>query len=202
MIPIEHCIEQSSAFQLVLAPYISRVSLPVKYLHCGNIDQRKRFESVIQYLLLTNCNCGLNRSNGAVLVATKPMPRTAQDWRSSVITTTVVPVSKRCHWPYTWWFIQDVADTMSTMFVEASEKSRETPGQTTTVVRAYVSVALHELTSANSPSDSIANNTYQVSFVRHDSASSSRTAWYQKAIVTVFRSPSEHAQCTLQYNVA
>lgn len=67
-------------------------------------------------------------------------------------------------------YMQDMGDTMSAMFLEASEKAKETPGQTTPVVRAFVSVALDELTSMDTSSDSTADNTYQVECVGHDSS--------------------------------
>ncbi|CAM9102892.1 unnamed protein product [Laminaria digitata] len=50
---------------------------------------------------------------------------------------------------------------MSTMFLEASRKAMETPGQATPVVRAYVSLALQELTSSDLSSSGTTENTYQ-----------------------------------------
>ena len=63
---------------------------------------------------------------------------------------------------------QDVGETMSTMFSEATEKAKETPGQTTAVVRAYVSVVRQELRSTETSSDGTANNIYQVGCMCHD----------------------------------
>lgn len=56
----------------------------------------------------------------------------------------------------------DVSEIMSTMFLEASEKAMETPGQATPVVRAYVSLALQELTSSDLSSSGTTESTYQV----------------------------------------
>lgn len=63
-----------------------------------------------------------------------------------------------------------MGDTMSTMFAEASDKAKETPGQTTPVVRAYASVVLNELISTYPASGDTTNNTYQVARLRFDLA--------------------------------
>lgn len=60
---------------------------------------------------------------------------------------------------------QNANETLLNLFLEAREKAKQTPGLTTPVVRAYVSVALQELTSTNPSSGSTANNTYQVGCV-------------------------------------
>ena len=57
---------------------------------------------------------------------------------------------------------QEGNEALSSLFLTASEKAKEAPGQTTPVVRAYVSVAVQELASTEPSSGNATNNTYQV----------------------------------------
>ena len=66
--------------------------------------------------------------------------------------------------------MQGMGDTMSAMVLEASDKAKGMPGQTTPVVRAFVSIALDELTSMDPASDGTADSIHQVECVGHDSA--------------------------------